>query len=222
MCGRFTLFASPAVIQEAFDLAEAPVGLTPRYNIAPTQPVAVIANDAAARRLQFMRWGLIPSWAKDPEIGSRLINARAETLAEKPSFRTALRRRRCLIVADGFYEWRKDDGGKTPFYIYLRSQQPFAFAGLWDVWQAPDGGVIPTCTIITTGPNSLLAALHDRMPVILPPDAYAHWLDPALQTPADVASLLISFPAAEMMLRQVARTVNSPHNDSAACIEPVA
>jgi len=220
MCGRFTLFASPDTIQAEFDLPEVPAHLTPRYNIAPTQAVAVIANHAE-RRLELFQWGLIPSWAKDPSIGSRMINARAETLAEKPSFRTALRKRRCLILADGFYEWRKDGGGKTPFFIHLRSGRPFALAGLWEVWQTLDGVALPTCTIITTGPNSLVAALHDRMPVILPPDAYDRWLDPEPQTPADLAPLLVSYPADAMNLYAVSRAVNSPANDSPACIEPV-
>jgi putative SOS response-associated peptidase YedK len=220
MCGRFTLFASPETIQAEFDLSEVPAHLTPRYNIAPTQAVAVIANHAE-RRLELFQWGLIPSWAKDPSIGSRMINARAETLAEKPSFRTALRKRRCLILADGFYEWRKDSGGKTPFFIHLRSGRPFALAGLWEVWQTPDGVALPTCTIITTGPNSLVAALHDRMPVILPPDAYARWLDPEPQAPADLAPLLVSYPADKMNLYAVSRAVNSPANDSPVCVERV-
>ena len=150
-----------------------------------------------------------------------MINARAETLAEKPSFRTALRKRRCLILADGFYEWRKDSGGKTPFFIYLRSGRPFALAGLWEVWQTPDGVALPTCTIITTGPNSLVAALHDRMPVILPPSAHERWLDPAPQAPTDLTPLLVSFPAEAMDLYAVSRVVNSPGNDSPACIERV-
>jgi putative SOS response-associated peptidase YedK len=220
MCGRFTLFASPETIQAEFDLPAVPVNLAPRYNIAPTQAVAVIANHTE-RRLELFQWGLIPSWAKDPSIGSRMINARAETLAEKPSFRTALRKRRCLILADGFYEWRKDGGGKTPFFIHLRSGRPFALAGLWEVWQTPDGVALPTCTIITTGPNNLVAALHDRMPVILPPDAYERWLDPEPQAPADLAPLLVSYPADAMNLYAVSRAVNSPTNDSPVCIEPV-
>jgi len=220
MCGRFTLFASPDTIQAEFDLPEVPAHLAPRYNIAPTQAVAVITNHAE-RRLELFQWGLIPSWAKDPSIGSRMINARAETLAEKPSFRAALRKRRCLILADGFYEWRKDGGGKTPFFIHLRSGRPFALAGLWEVWQTPDGVALPTCTIITTGPNNLVAALHDRMPVILPPDAYDRWLDPEPQAPADLAPLLVSYPADAMSLYAVSRAVNSPANDSPACIEPV-
>ncbi len=219
MCGRFTLFASPDTIQAEFDLPEVPANLAPRYNIAPTQAVAVIANHTE-RRLELFQWGLIPSWAKDPSIGSRMINARAETLAEKPSFRTALRKRRCLILADGFYEWRKESGGKTPFFIHLRSGRPFALAGLWEVWQTPDGVALPTCTIITTGPNSLVAALHDRMPVILPPDAYARWLDPEPQAPADLAPLLVSYPADAMNLYAVSRAVNSPANDSPSCVEP--
>lgn len=219
MCGRFTLFAAPEAIQAEFDLVDVPASLAPRYNIAPTQAVAVIANNVE-RRLDFFQWGLIPAWAKDPSIGSRMINARAETLADKPAFRAALRKRRCLILTNGFFEWRKDNGSKTPFFIYLRSGRPFALAGLWEVWQTPDGVALPTCTIITTGPNSLMAALHDRMPVILAPDAYDRWLDPAPQAPTDLVPLLVSYPAEAMALHAVARVVNSPANDSPACIEP--
>ncbi len=178
MCGRFTLTINPDELQQQFGLSEAPpTQLAPRYNIAPTQAVAVIANNSD-RKLELFQWGLIPSWAKDPKIGSKMINARAETLAEKPSFRTALKRRRCLVVADGFYEWKKTGSGKTPMYIQLKDGQPFGFAGLWEAWQSPDDGLIKTCTIITTTPNALLAEIHYRMPVILPREAYDTWLAP--------------------------------------------
>src|SRR5258706_12216418 len=191
MCGRFTLTINPDELQQQFGLSEAPPAqLVPRYNIAPTQPVAVIANNSE-RVLELFQWGLIPSWAKDPKIGSKLINARAETLAEKPSFRTALKRRRCLVVADGFYEWKKQSGGKSPMYIQLKDGQPFGFAGLWEAWQSPEDGLIKTCTIITTTPNALLADIHDRMPVILPREAYDQWLAPE-EPPAGVNPPLVA------------------------------
>jgi putative SOS response-associated peptidase YedK len=180
MCGRFTLVADPNDLREAFPWVNIPDGINPRYNVAPSQPVAVIPNDGK-NRLDFFTWGLIPSWAKDPAIGNRMINARAETLIEKPSFRTAFRRRRCLIPADGFFEWKVEPGRKTktPMYIRLKSGKPFALAGLWERWDSPDGSTIFSCTIITTQPNELMQVIHNRMPVILPPQAYSLWLDPA-------------------------------------------
>ena len=223
MCGRFTLTVDPDELQEAFPWAAIPQGFAPRYNIAPSQPVAVITN-SADKRLDFYSWGLIPSWAKDPAIGNRLINARAETLVEKPSFRTAFRRRRCLIPADGFYEWRADAGSKskTPYYIRLKSQQPFAFAGLWEIWNSPDGSEIRSCTIITTTPNELMQVIHNRMPVILPLDDYAKWLDPGEPRPEMLQNLLRSYPADEMVAYPVSKLVNSPQNDVIACIQPAA
>ena len=184
MCGRFTLTLDPGDLQEAYPGLVVPGGLTPRFNIAPTQPVAVIPN-IGEYRLDYYVWGLIPSWAKDPEIGSRMINARSETLAEKPAFRNSYRRKRCLVLADGFYEWKQLEGGKAkqPVYIYMKSRQPFAFAGLWDLWHAPDGSEVRSCTIITTQPNELLQSIHNRMPVILPSQAQPVWLDPSEQSP---------------------------------------
>lgn len=222
MCGRFTLTADESAIQATLPWVHVPEGMQPRYNIAPTQPVAVVANDGR-NRLDYFVWGLIPSWAKDPEIGSRMINARAETLAEKPSFRSAFRRRRCLILADGFYEWQKTDGGrKVPMYIRLASGQPFAFAGLWENWNSPDGSNILTCTIITTQPNSLMEPIHNRMPVILPPALYPIWLEPGEQDPARLAKLLVPYPPEEMSAYAVSPLVNSPHNDSPVLIQPLA
>lgn len=222
MCGRFTLTLDPGDLQQAFPDIQFPGDWTPRFNIAPTQPVAVIANQAA-HRVDFFTWGLIPSWAKDPEIGSRLINARAETLAEKPSFRSAYRRRRCLILADGFYEWQEIPGakGKQPMFIHLKDRSPFAFAGLWELWHAPDASTIYSCTIITTQPNELMQPIHNRMPVILPPAAYAAWLDPAERQPDSLSPLLAPYPAGAMAAYPVSRQVNSPANDSPACIEPL-
>ncbi|HOU13286.1 MAG TPA: SOS response-associated peptidase [Anaerolineae bacterium] len=220
MCGRFSLGVNLDDLVEAFPDFKFPSALAPRYNIAPSQEVAVVPNDVD-RRVEFFHWGLIPSWAKDPEIGNRLINARAETLAEKPSFRAAYLRRRCLILADGFYEWQTipDSKGKMPLYIQLASQKPFAFAGLWELWR-PDDTPILSCTIITTEPNALLAPIHNRMPVILPPDAYDLWLDPAEQKPAALNHLLKPYPANLMTAYPVSRLVNSPANDVPACRIP--
>jgi putative SOS response-associated peptidase YedK len=228
MCGRFTLTADPEDLRQAFPWLNVPhgvldQGMSPRYNVAPTQPVAVVANDGK-NQLDFFNWGLIPSWAKDPEIGNRMINARAETLLEKPSFRAAFRRRRCLILADGFFEWQKTAGQKTrtPFYIQLRSATPFAFAGLWESWNSPDGSNILSCTIITTQPNALMQPIHDRMPVILPGEAYKFWLSPGEVDPHQLQALLQPYPAEAMRAYPISTLVNSPANDSPACIQPVA
>jgi len=225
MCGRFTLTIDPADLQDAMPWLKAPaqLTLTPRYNVAPTQPVAAVANNGQ-HTLELFHWGLIPSWAKDPSIGSRMINARAETLAEKPSFRTAFKRRRCLILADGFYEWRKEASGKgkTPMYIRLKSGEPFAFAGLWEAWHGPESDeTMLSCTIITTTPNTLMEKIHDRMPVILKPDVYERWLDPADQEPGRLAGLLKPYPASHMTAHPVSKLVNKPQNDVPECIVPV-
>jgi len=223
MCGRFTLTADPDELRQAFSWLNIPDGLTPRYNVAPSQPVAVVPNDGK-NQLDFYTWGLIPSWAKDPSIGDRMINARAETLAEKPSFRSAFRRRRCLIPADGFYEWRQVPGSKTktPMYIQLKSGNPFAFAGLWERWDSKDGSTILSCTIITTQPNELMEPIHNRMPVILPEEAYKLWLDPGEPDQRQLAALLKSYPASEMAAYPVSTLVNSPANDRAECVAPLA
>lgn len=221
MCGRFTLTVDPGDLQEAIPELSKMYPIKPRYNIAPTQPVAVIAN-TAEYKLDFYNWGLIPSWAKDPEIGSRLINARAETLAEKPSFRSAFRRRRCLILADGFYEWKTapDLKSKIPMFIHLKTSRVFAFAGLWELWSSSDGSEIRSCTIITTQPNELMQTIHNRMPVILPPEAYKDWLDPEDRNPATLSKWLSSFPSEKMEAYPVSRLVNSPQNDVPDCIKP--
>lgn len=221
MCGRFTLTVDPDQLREEFNFVSLPDQLTPRYNVAPSQPVAVIPNDGK-NKLDFFTWGLIPSWAKDPEIGNRLINARAETLIEKPSFRNAFRRRRCLIPADGFYEWKADPEGKSkmPMYIRLRSGRPFAFAGLWENWNSPDGSQILSCTIITTTPNELMQTIHNRMPVILPPSAYQAWLQTDAVEVDRLQALLVPYATSEMIAYPVSRLVNSPNNDLPACIEP--
>ena len=232
MCGRFTLASDAEALNQTFFDFAGPMNLSPRYNISPTQDVAVIANTSTdtgesreTGQVEFFHWGLIPSWAKDPKIGNRMINARSETLSEKPSFRNAYKRRRCLILADGYYEWRKIPGDrlKQPVYIRLKSQKPFALAGLWEVWQA-DGMDEPlrSCTIITCPPNTLLEEIHHRMPVILPQDAYAEWLAPNQQSADTLQPLLAPYPDEEMEAYPVSRFVNRPTNDSAECIAPFA
>jgi len=223
MCGRFSLTADVNAVQEAFPWVNVPPEIRPRYNVAPTQPVAVVPNDGK-NQLDYFTWGLIPSWAKDPQIGSRMINARAETLAEKPAFRAAFRRRRCLILADGFFEWQQKPGqkSKTPMYIRLASGQPFAFAGLWEIWSSPDGSDILSTTIITTEPNDLMAAIHNRMPVILPPDGYTTWLATGEGNPKELSALLKPYPADQMQAYPISTLVNSPANDLPAVIQPLA
>lgn len=222
MCGRFTLTVDPSQLQETFPWLEIQGDLIPRYNIAPSQPVAVVPNDGS-RHLDFYIWGLIPSWAKDPKIGSRMINARAESLAEKPAFRGPFRYKRCLIFADGFFEWHQDPdtGVKIPFYIHLKSKKPFAFAGLWDHWLSSDGSEIKSCTIITTEANSLVAQLHNRMPAILQPDAYEIWLDPLMRDTSRLSMLLSPYPVDNLAAYPVSRAVNDPKFDSPECILPV-
>lgn len=221
MCGRFTLTAEVSELQQEFSFANFAHEFSPRYNIAPSQPVAVIANEADYK-VDFFVWGLIPRWAKDTQIGNRLINARAETLAQKPAFRGPFRYHRCLILADGFYEWKKDNGSKTPMLIRLKSQKPFAFAGLWDTWQSPDGSEIRSCTIITTPPNILLAPIHDRMPAILDSTDYLTWINPAPVSPNEINHLLRPFPADEMIAYPVSRRVNDPQFDDPQCVIPLA
>jgi putative SOS response-associated peptidase YedK len=221
MCGRFTLTVDPAEAQDTFSNYSFPEKFAPRFNIAPTQPVLAIPNDDKFMA-DFFIWGLIPMWAKDPQIGNRLINARSETLAEKPSFRGSLKYKRCLILADGFYEWKGSPGkkAKTPFFIHMKDRKLFAFAGLWDSWNSPDGSQIKTCTIITTEPNELMSLLHNRMPVILHPRDYAKWLDPSAQTPDQLLPLLRPFPADKMDAYPVTPLVNKPANDIPELVVP--
>lgn len=220
MCGRFSLSTTAHVLVEQFDLIEVPEDYHLRYNIAPTQPVVVL-SDGRVRRLEYFIWGLIPSWAKDPSIGNRLINARAETIDQKPSFRNAFKKRRCLIIADGFCEWKKEGKVKTPIYIRLKSRKPFAFAGLWEVWRDPEGQKVLSCTIITCEPNAFMKRFHHRMPVILPPEAYDEWLDTSKYDPESLKKWLKPYPAKEMEAYEVSRMVNSPENDVPEVIEPV-
>ena len=219
MCGRFSLIADLRELGERFGFD--PGGLThpPRYNAAPTQPVLAVMN-GEERRAEHLRWGLIPSWAKDARVGSRLINARAETIAELPSFRTAFTRRRCLVLADGFYEWRRVGSSRIPMRIVMKSGEPFAFASLWDTWRDPEGEVVRSCTIITTEPNKLLRPIHDRMPAILSRDAEPLWLDDDLQDPGLLGNLLSPYPADLMEAYRVSALVNRPSNDGPEVIVP--
>jgi putative SOS response-associated peptidase YedK len=222
MCGRYALTIDTGELQAAFPEFSFPVEDAPRYNIAPSQPILALPNDGT-NQADFLVWGLIPSWAKDPSIGNRMINARAETLAEKPAFRSAYKYHRCLIFADGFFEWQARPGqkSKVPHFIRLKSGAPFAFAGLWEHWQSTDGSEVRSATIITTEPNELMASLHNRMPVILQPDAYTQWIDSAPQSPNRLQNLLVPFPTGEMEAFPVSTMVNSPVNDRVECILPV-
>jgi putative SOS response-associated peptidase YedK len=217
MCGRFA-FYSPAEATAALFHASGALDLDARYNVAPTQLVASIRNTeaGAGRELVALRWGLVPFWAKDPSIGNRMINARAETVAEKPAFRAAFRRRRCLVLADGFYEWHKEGTGKTPYFISMASGEPFAFAGLWEHWESKESDdVIESATLITAGANEFMSRLHHRMPVILEPGTAGSWLagdDASLEHAIANMPPLRAWP--------VERTVNSPRNEGAELIEP--
>ncbi len=220
MCGRYFLTTPGEVLAAALELESVPE-LEPRYNIAPSQPVAIVRAAGPGRELAQVTWGLIPGWAKERAIGNRLINARGETVAEKPSFRDAFRKRRCLIPADGFYEWKKLSTGKQPFVLRRKGGGPIALAGLWSSWKDRETGEeLETCAIVTTTPNELAATVHDRMPVILGHDARTAWLDPEAP-PEILAALLAPYPAAEMETYPVSRRVNDPGNDDPACIEPL-
>ena len=220
MCGRFTLTVDPAELEDHYH-ASFPEQFAPRYNISPSQAVLAIPNDGK-NAADFFVWGLIPSWAKDPSIGNRMINARGETLGEKPSYRGAYKYKRCLIPADGFYEWKVQPGTrtKTPYFIHMKDGMPFAFAGLWDEWQGADASPIRTCTIVTTAPNPLMAPIHDRMPVILRPEDYAEWLDTEPRAPASLQHLIAPFNSEQMEAYPVSALVNSPSNDRAELVRP--
>ena len=220
MCGRYTLASPTERLAEEFGVDASSIELAPNYNVAPTQGVAAVLEEGGQRRLEVLRWGLIPPWADDPGIGSRMINARSETAPGKPSFRRAFRERRCLIPADGFYEWQRTNGAKQPYYIHMEDGRPFAFAGLWESWSKGEGE-IRTCTILTTGANALVGEVHDRMPVILAHDAYDVWLDPASERD-ELTGLLAPYPEDEMETYPVSRFVNSPSNNDPRCIEPAA
>ena len=224
MCGRFTLRTPAHLVAETFRLDDVPL-LKPRYNIAPTQPVAAVRlrrsdTSDGSRELVMLRWGLIPFWAEDAKVGYRMINARAETVAKKPAFRQAFARRRCLIVSDGFYEWRKTNGTKQPYFIHLKDDRPFAFAGLWERWKG-DAEPIESCTIIVTDANDLLLPIHDRMPVILSPDQYDLWLDPEFGDAKKLEQMLRPYEGDDLQAYAVSTVVNNPKNDVPTCVEPL-
>jgi len=221
MCGRYSLIVDASVLAGVFEI-EPPQNFKPRFNIAPTQTVPIVrAGREAPREWAEVRWGLVPSWAKDPKIGARMINAREETVAEKPSFRSAVKNRRCLVPADGFYEWVATGGGKRPHFIHFADGRPFAFAGLWERWDRGGDQPLDTCTIITTTPNDLVAGLHDRMPVILPPEVFTEWLDPHPLAENRLHDLLVPHPAEDMEAIPVSTFVNKPANDDPECIRRV-
>lgn len=223
MCGRFTLFAPYFEVIERFDIeaAFAENDYIQSYNIAPSQQVAAIINDGNQNRLGHLRWGLIPPWAKDEKIGYKMINARAETVAEKPSFRQAFMKRRCIIPADSFYEWQKGDGKKIPMRIKMKSGELFAIAGLWESWKAPDGKIIHTCTAITTEPNELMKPIHNRMPVILKKEDERAWLDPQNTDRHFLGNMLKPFDEAQMDAYVVSADVNSPKNNDETLIQKI-
>lgn len=219
MCGRFSLTRGDRDIEEEFGV-KVPFAHKPRYNIAPTQEVLVLLDDGI-RHIEVLRWGLIPSWTRDPQMSKAFINARAETIFQRPSFRQAAQKRRCLILADGFYEWRKTPKGKTPMYIRLKSKRPFGFAGLWESWTSPEGLTLKTCAILTTEANELMRPIHDRMPVIVPKNLEALWLNPQIHSERELAPILQPYPPEEMEAFEVSRLVNSPKHDRPECIQPI-
>ena len=219
MCGRYSLIADLGELARRFEFDGDWLTFESAYNIAPTQDVLTVVG-GETRRGGFMRWGLVPWWAKNASIGNRMINARAETVAQKPAFRDALRRRRCLVLADGFYEWQRAGNARRPMRVVMRSRGPFAFAGLWSVWKDPDGNRIPSCAIITTAANDLLRPVHDRMPVVLPKEMEEFWLDPTVDDPNMLASVLAPYSDDAMDVYEVSALVNSAANDGPEVIEP--
>lgn len=222
MCGRFVRKSTLTEIRDEFDIGEIQWAWEPSYNVAPGQEVAAVTGNGE-NKLVSLRWGLIPFWAKDEQVGYKMINARSETIAEKKTFAQLLKKRRCLIVADGFYEWQTSEDKKTkiPMYVTLRSGRPFGFAGLYDTWKSKEGKVIRSCTIITTKPNDLLAPIHNRMPVIISSGARAFWLDRSIEEPEELVPLLNPYPARDMIAYEVARQVNSPKNNSSDLLKPL-
>ena len=226
MCGRYNLRITSSELQEFFDLfRDVPFDWQPRYNIAPTQEVVAFRfdEDTAPRCPVLLRWGLIPSWAKDVQVGSRMINARAESVAEKPSFRAAFKRRRCIIPATGYYEWKKAASGKAkqPYHIHREDDEPFGLAGLWERWSGGDGSDIESCTILTTDASEPLDEIHNRMPVILHATDYDRWLDPLLQDKDDLLPLLVDGAYHELTATPISTTVNNPRNETPDCITPL-
>jgi putative SOS response-associated peptidase YedK len=224
MCGRYRLSRRKQIIEEHFDAVSGDEDWTPRYNVAPTQPVPAIRQNPKepVRNLSLLRWGLIPSWSKDSSGAARMINARSETVSTLPSFRDALKSRRCLIPADGFYEWQRKEKAKQPYCFELSNGELFAFAGIWDRWKDPGGNWIKTCAILTTKPNAIASTIHDRMPAILAPDSYDLWLDPGITETSPITELLKPFDARLMRCYPVSARVNQVQNDDADCAKPVA
>lgn len=222
MCGRYTLSTPADLLGDLFELEEVPQ-LLPRFNIAPTQeaPVLRVLSSGAKRQLELLRWGLVPFWAKDPAIGNRMINARAESVGEKPAFRNSFKRRRCLVLADGFYEWKATGGRKQPYFFGLEGGEPFGFAGLWDRWEKGDEGPLESFTIITTEPNEIVAPVHRRMPVILELGDYATWLDPEIEEPEQLVGLLKPFSGSRLSSYAVSTYVNNPANEGPQCVVEV-
>jgi putative SOS response-associated peptidase YedK len=224
MCGRFVSASPPDELAQYFDAVLSESLLEPSYNVAPTNDVYAVLDDGGVRRVDAFHWGLVPVWAKDPKVGSRMINARAETLASKGAFKPAYRRRRCLIPADGFYEWKRLGGKrKQPYYIHRTDGEPLAFAGLWEVWRGPDkqGDALRSCTIVTTQANETMAPLHDRMPVILPRSAWEAWLDPANDDIDTLGKLLVPAPPTLLTTYPVSTQVNSVRNKGAELLDRV-
>lgn len=224
MCGRYSQRQPAEVIAKAFEVDNVPA-LEPRYNVAPTQSVPTVLQPSISKNRQFkmMHWGLIPKWAKDSKIGSKLINARAETVAEKPAFKSAFRKRRCLVLTDGFYEWQQQENKKQkqPYYFFLKDGQPFAFAGLWEQWEDASGEVVNSCTLLTTDANELMRPVHNRMPVILHPKDYEPWLDSELKELEQLQPLLRPYSTQDMLAYPVSTVVNKPSNDNAECIKSI-
>jgi putative SOS response-associated peptidase YedK len=222
MCGRFALYSNPQTLARRFG-AHAPADLKARYNVAPTQIIPIVRQEGEGRRFALARWGLIPHWAKEMDTGYSTINARAETVATKPAFRSAFRHRRCLVPTDGFYEWQAVPGSKVkqPYFIGLRDQEPMALAGLWERWRSPEGDELESCSIIVTDANDLMRPIHDRMPVILDPADWDAWLAPDAGDLGVLQGLLRPFPAEAMAARPVSTRVNSPRNDIPECLEAV-
>jgi putative SOS response-associated peptidase YedK len=220
MCGRFALYSDPRTLARHFGV-EVPADLRPRYNVAPTQTIPILRQEGQGRQFALARWGLIPHWAKALDTGYSTINARAETVATKPAFRSAFRYRRAIVPADGYYEWQAVPGSKAkqPYFIALSDQEPMAFAGLWERWRSPEGEDLESCSIIVTEANELMRPIHDRMPVILAPAAWAAWLDPNAKDIMALQGLLKPFPAEAMMAWPVSPRVNNPRNDGPQCLE---
>ena len=219
MCGRYSIVMTPDEMRGVFGYPEMP-NFPPRYNVAPTQPIPLVRLWEGRRQFTLMRWGLLPSWVKDPKAFTLLINARADTVNDKPAFRNAMKYRRCLIPADGFYEWKRDGATKRPYLIRMKSKAPFAFAGLWETWTGPNGEEVDTAAMVTTDANAVLAPIHHRMPVILQPDAYADWLYHASVTAAQASSLLVPADADLMEAFEISPAVNRVANDSPDIQQP--